>query len=146
MDISAKAWCDLDFYLPPHILPFQAKLNTNPARARNNGTGALTVPSEKIGYKLLDHLRDNQSRSMRKSSNSSEMDSLPKEWFSGWRRLHMLLPTLKDVKKTLHGLNAKAPANSVHFIEWEGDYVTHSTGRLNFDYDHKPIRITDLFM
>jgi RNA-dependent RNA polymerase len=47
---------------PGRKLNFKVALNEGPSSLRNNGTGLLTVPSEKVGHKLLGWLRKPRNR------------------------------------------------------------------------------------
>jgi len=78
----------------------------------SDGTGTLTVPSKKVGYNIFATI---QSRSTRTSPSSSEKTPLPKDW----KRLDMLIPTLKNVRKHVvfwmpsYGLNWCSSAFSI---------------------------------
>ena len=70
--------------------------NENPAGGvGSDGTGTLIVPSEKIGNKLLKHLRNNPLKIDKRKLSSLETEFLPKDWLSSWKRLYILIPTLK---------------------------------------------------
>jgi RNA-dependent RNA polymerase len=140
---------------------FRVKLNKNPF----DGTGTLTVPSEKIGHKLLKYLHDNPLK----------IDKKKLKFFKkGVPHLGVALtldktpyvnPDLEEKReKKLRALDTKFRVDIVQFgifyrpkypskdgellpqrefsIEWEGNYAKDSTAWLTFEYDHKLIRIT----
>ena len=150
------------------LINFQVKLNKNPAGGvRSDGTGTLTVPSEKIGNKLLEHLRhdplkiDNWKRKLKFFREAAP----PKGLALTLEKTPYVNPDLEEEReKKLRALEARLRVDIVQFgtfyrpeypskdderleprafsIEWEGNYVKHSIGWLTFEYDHKLIRIT----
>jgi RNA-dependent RNA polymerase len=147
---------------------FQVKLNINPAGGvRSNGTGTLIVPTKKIGNKLLEHLRHNPLKIDKKKLRFFRDGGPPKRLALTLEKTPYANPDLEEEREEkLLALEGRLRVGIVQFgifyqpkypskddeplrprafsIEWEGDYVKHSSGWLTFDseYDHKLIRIT----
>lgn len=146
---------------------FQVKLNPNPAGGvRSDGTGTLTLPSERIGNKLLDRLRNDPTFKIDKKKLKFFRESPPsKRLAATLEKTPYVNPDLEEEHaKKLVALDTKLRVNVVQFgifyrpvypskdgeplrprafsIEWEGNYVKNSIGGLTFEYDHKLIRIT----
>ena len=145
---------------------FQVKLNKNPAGGvRSDGTGTLTLPSEKIGNKLLEHLHHTPLKIDNKKLKFFREGAPPKGLALTLEKTPYVNPDLEEEReKKLRALEARLRVDIVQFgtfyrpkypskddellvprafsIEWEGNYVKHSIGWLTFEYDHKLIRIT----
>jgi RNA-dependent RNA polymerase len=148
------------------LINFQVKLNKNPAGGvRSDGTGTLTVPSEKIGSKLLDHLYHNPLKIDKRKLKFFREGPPPKGVALTLEKTPYVNPDLEEEReKKLRSLEARLRVDIVQFgtfyrptypsskdedlpprafsIEWEGNYVKRSIGWLTFEYDHKLIRIT----
>ena len=148
------------------LINFQVKLNKNPAGGvRSDGTGTLTVPSEKIGNKLLEHLYRNPLKLDKRKLRFFREGAPPKGVALTLEKTPYVNPDLEEEReKKLRALEARLRVDIVQFgkfyrpkypskdeelllprefsIEWEGNYVKHSIGWLTFEYDHKLIRIT----
>ena len=148
------------------LINFQVKLNQNPAGGvRSDGTGTLTIPSEKIGNKLLEHLRNNPLKIDKRKLKFFREGGPSKGLALTLEKTPYVNPDLEDEReKKLLALEARLRVDIVQFgifyrptypskddeplrprafsIEWEGNYVKHSIGWLTFEYDHKLIRIT----
>ena len=148
------------------VINFQVKLNPNPAGGvRSDGTGTLTVPSEKLGNRLLEHLR-NDPLKINKKKLKFFRDGVPhKRLALKLEKTPYVNPDLKEEHdRKLRALETRLRVDIVQFgifyrpnypskdgeslhprafsIEWEGNYVRNSIGWLTFEYDHKLIRIT----
>jgi RNA-dependent RNA polymerase len=148
------------------LINFQVKLNKNPAGGvRSDGTGTLTVPSEKIGNKLLEHLHHNPLKIDKRKLKFFREGDPPKYLALTLEKTPYVNPDIEEERdKKLRALEARLRVDIVQFgtlyrptypskddeplhprefsIEWEGNYVKHSIGWLTFEYDHKLIRIT----
>ena len=148
------------------LINFKVKLNKNPAGGvRSDGTGTLTVPSEKIGNKFLEHLRHNPLKIDKRKLKFFREGVPPKGLALTLEKTPYVNPDLEEQReKKLRALEARLRVDIVQFgtfyrptypskdddrllprefsIEWEGNYVKNSIGWLTFEYDHKLIRIT----
>ena len=148
------------------LINFQVKLNKNPAGGvRSDGTGTLTVPSEKIGNRLLEHLYNNPLKIGNRKLKFFREGVPLKGLALTLEKTPYVNPDLEEEReKKLLALDARLRVDIVQFgifyrpkyplkddeplrprefsIEWEGNYVRHSIGWLTFEYDHKLIRIT----
>ena len=148
------------------LINFQVKPNKNPAGGvRSDGTGTLTVPSEKIANKLLEHLYNNPLKIDKRRLKFFKEGVPPKGLALTLEKTPYVNPDLEEEReKKLRALEARLRVDIVQFgifyrpmypsrdddplrprafsIEWEGNYVQHSIGWLTFEYDHKLIRIT----
>ena len=147
---------------------FQIKLN--PSRAGgvgSDGSGTLTVPSAKIGNKLLEHLENEPLKIGNKKLKFFRKGLPPKGLALTLERTPYVDPNNEEHRqKTLDFLealrvnfvqfgifyrptypkkDAEPPCPREFSVEWDGNYVSHSNGKLNFDYDRKLIRITVSF-
>jgi RNA-dependent RNA polymerase len=151
------------------LINFQVKLNKNPAGGvRSDGTGTLTVPSEKIGNKLLELLRQNPLKIDNRKLKFFREGGPPKGLALTLAKTPYVNPDLEEERdKKLRALEGRLRVDFVQFgifyrpkypknddefleprafsIEWEGNYARHSSGWLTFEYDHKLIRITVSF-
>ena len=145
---------------------FRVKLNKNPAGGvRSDGTGTLTVPSEKIGIKFLEHLYHNPLKIDNRKLKFFKEQNPPKGLALKLAKTRYVDPNLEEEhSKKLRALEGRLRVDFVQFgifyrpeypsnddeplrprafsTEWEGNYVKHSSGWLTFEYDHKLIRIT----
>jgi RNA-dependent RNA polymerase len=145
---------------------FQVKLNINTAGGvRSDGTGTLTVPTEKIGNKLLEYLRHNPLKIDKKKLKFFREGGPSKGFALRLEKTPYVNPDLEEEREEkLLALEGRLRVDFVQFgifyrpkypskddeplrprafsIEWEGNYVKHSSGWLTFEYDHKLIRIT----
>ena len=145
---------------------FRVKLNPNPAGGvRSDGTGTLIVPSDKIGHKFLDYVHNNPVKIDKKKLKFFKQGSPPKGLALELERTPYVDPKIEEEhRQKLRALEARLRVDFVQFgifyrptypsnaneplrprafsIEWEGNYLNHSMGLLNFDYDDKLIRIT----
>jgi RNA-dependent RNA polymerase len=148
------------------LINFRVKLNKNPAGGvRSDGTGILTVPSEKIGNKFLEHLYHNPLKIDKKKLKFFRDGSPHKGLALTLEKTPYVNPNFEEERdKKLRALEGRLRVDFVQFgifyrqkypsnddeplsprefsTEWEGNYVRHSSGWLTFEYDHKLIRIT----
>ena len=148
------------------LINFKVKLNKNPAGGvRSDGTGTLTVPSEKIGNKFLEHLRHNPLKIDKRKLKFFREGVPPKGLALTLEKTPYVNPDIEEEReKKLRALEDRLRVDIVQFgtfyrptypskdddrllprefsIEWEGNYVKNSIGWLTFEYDHKLIRIT----
>jgi len=148
------------------VINFQVKVTPNPAGGiRSDGTGFLTVPSEKIGHKLLEYLHKNPVKIDKKKLKFFKKGIPHKGLALTLEKTPYVNPNIEEERQTkLRALEAKFRVDCVQFgifyrptypandteplrprafsIEWEGNYARNSIGWLNFDYDDKLIRIT----
>jgi RNA-dependent RNA polymerase len=148
------------------LLNFQVKLNLNPAGGvRSDGTGTLTIPSEKLGHKFLEYVYNNPLKINKKRLKFFRKEA-PEKWLSlTLEKTPYVSPDLEEERdRKLRALDGRLRVDIVQFgifyrpnypstdseplqprafsIEWEGNYVKNSIGWLAFEYDHKLIRIT----
>ena len=151
------------------LINFKVKLKKHPAGGvRSDGTGTLTVPSEKIGNKLLEHLRHNPLKINKRKLRFFREGAPPKGLALTLEKTRYVKPDFEEEReRKLRASEARLRVDIVQFgtfyrptypdpskhdehlplafsIEWDsGDkYVKHSTGWLTFEYNLKLIRIT----
>ena len=148
------------------LINFQVQPNKNPAGGvRSDGTGTLTVPSEKIGNKFLEYVHHNPLKIDKRKLKFFRGEDPQKGLALTLEKTPYVNPDLEEEhEKKLRALEARLRVDIVQFgifyrreypskdderllprefsIEWEGNYVKHSIGWLTFEYDHKLIRIT----
>lgn len=148
------------------LINFQVKLNPSLAGGiRSDGTGTLTVPTEKIGSKFLQHVYNNPVKIDKKKLKFFKDGSPPKGLALTLEKTPYIDPDLEEEhQKKLRALETRFRVDIVQFgvfyrptypsrnderpcprafsIEWERNYSRESSGWLTFEYDHKLIRIT----
>ena len=148
------------------LLNFQVQLNLNPAGGvRSDGTGTLTIPSEKLGNKFLDYVYNTPLKIDKRKLKFFRKED-PEKWLAlTLEKTPYVSPDLEEERdRKLRALDSRLRVDIVQFgifyrpnypskdgeplqprafsIEWEGNYVKNSIGWLAFEYDHKLIRIT----
>ena len=151
------------------LINFKVELNLNPAGGvRSNGTGTLTVSSEKLANKLLDHLHNDPLKIKNKKLKFFR-EGIPSQGLAlRLAKTPYVNPDLEEEHhRKLRALETRLRVDIVQFgifyrpnypskdgeplqprafsIEWAGNYVKNSIGWLTFEYDHKLIRITVSF-
>ena len=148
------------------VINFKVKLKKHPAGGvRSDGTGTLTVPSEKIGSKLLEHLRHNPLKIDKRKLKFFREGVPPKGLALTLEKTRYVKPDFEEEReRKLRALESRLRVDVIQFgtfyrptypskddehllprafsIEWEGNYVKDSIGWLTFEYDLKLIRIT----
>ena len=151
------------------LINFLVELNRNrDGSVRRDGSGTLTVPSQKIGHKLLKYLRQYPLKIGKKELKFFRKGVPPKGLALTLEKTPYVNPrfeeehgeklrALKELLKTRPGLRVDTVQFGIFYrptyppkddeprafsIEWEGNYVKHSSGWLTFEYDRKLIRIT----
>ncbi len=146
---------DFGAVVPGRLINFRVKLNEGDAGGiRNDGSGTLTLPFEKTGFKFLDRVRSEPIKidkmklrfypSGRKPSDSWIQTLLKTPYVDpDIEEAHQAkLITLEEdirVDKVQFGIlyRDKYPSNSRSFsIEWERKYI-ESYATLSFEYDYK---------
>ncbi|KAF8151715.1 RNA dependent RNA polymerase-domain-containing protein [Crassisporium funariophilum] len=145
---------------------FRVELGSDQASGvRNDGTGTLTVPTEKIAHKFLDYVNNDPIKIEKKKIKFFKRGQ-PSPWLAATlqktpyvnpdkeeerqEKLAKLDSTLR-VAIVQFGVfhRPKYPTRSEEAlsprdfsIEWERDYVKDSCAWITVDYDHKLIRMT----
>ncbi|TFK30151.1 RdRP-domain-containing protein [Coprinopsis marcescibilis] len=139
---------------------FKVLLDVNDAAGiGHRGTGRLTVPTAKIGRKFLDDVRETPIKLNKQKLKFFKSARSPiRHVVATLERTPFVSPDIEEKhEQTLWELRTKLRVDTVQFgvfyrptypggrafsVEWEKSYAPDGVGQLQFDYDHKVIRIT----
>ncbi|KAF4614826.1 hypothetical protein D9613_002724 [Agrocybe pediades] len=144
---------------------FLVRLQPSPSGGiRNNGTGLLTLPSDTVGRNFLRRVQNEPIKILGKKIKFYQQKTLPPEHLViTLRKTRYVDPDVEENRmRTVEKLDRKFRIDTVQFgilyqpenpgkgspssrafsVEWEKDYTVHSYGSMEFEYDHKLIRIT----
>ncbi len=149
-------------------VPLNFNVKLNPSKmggVRNDGTGFLELPTEAIGRKFLNWVKETPIRIEKKKIKMYPKGTvrdyvaltlqrtpfinpdIEEEWEDKCRQLDMRIRV--DVVQFGAYYRPSYPtspkqrlASRAYSIEWERDYAVNSAAWLKFEYDHKLIRIT----
>ena len=138
------------------LLNFRVRLRKNEGGMCNDGTGTLTLPVQKSGYKFLDFVRDEPIKIDERKLRFYISNRPPSEkWLQTLSKTPFVDPDLEEQhQNTLRALEGELRVDLVQFgvffretypsksrsfsIEWERKYID-SHASLSFEYDHKLI-------
>lgn len=137
------------------LINFRVKLNEGEAGGiRNNGTGSLTLPTERIGFKFLDRVRDEAIRIEKNKLRFYPSGRKPSDsWIQTLLKTPYVDPDIEEAHQAkLLALEGDIRIDKVQFgilyrdhylsnsrsfsIEWERKYI-QSYATLLFEYDYK---------
>lgn len=147
---------DFPTFISGRLLNFDVSLEMSESGGiRNNGTGTLTLPIEKSGYKFLDYVRDNSTKIRiddrnLKFSIGGRPD--PKQVLTLSKTPYIDPDLEEEHQNTLRELEGSLRVDIVQFgifyrdtypcksrkfsIEWEQKFI-ESYASLSFHYDHR---------
>ncbi|TRM55345.1 RNA dependent RNA polymerase-domain-containing protein [Schizophyllum amplum] len=155
-----------DEELPSHSpidkrINFKVKLNRSLAGSvRNDGTGILTVPSDKIGKRFLSYVKGQPIKVEKRKINFWKRAPAPPHIASLLGRTPFVDPEIEEThERIVESLNVGLRVDRVQFgvlfrtrydkpvsrefsAEWSKEFTTRGVAWLRFEYDHKLIRIT----
>ncbi|KAL1728439.1 RNA dependent RNA polymerase-domain-containing protein [Schizophyllum commune] len=140
---------------------FRVKLNRSmQGSARNDGSGILTVPTDKIGKRFLAHVKGNPIKVDKRKINFWKRSPAPSGIASLLGKTPFMDPEIEEThERVVESLNTSLRVDLVQFgvlfrptyaypvsrefsVEWSKQYTTEGVAWLKFEYDHKLIRIT----
>ncbi|KAL1744025.1 RNA dependent RNA polymerase-domain-containing protein [Schizophyllum fasciatum] len=140
---------------------FRVKLNrSQQGSARNDGSGILTVPTDKIGRRFLSHVKGNPIKVEKRKINFWKRSPAPPHVANLLGKTPYMDPEIEEThERIVESLNRSLRVDVVQFgvlfrptyevpvsrefsIEWSKQYTTNGVAWLRFEYDHKLIRIT----
>ena len=128
--------------------------------ARNDGSGILTVPTDKIGKRFLAHVKGNPIKVDKRKINFWKRSPAPSGIASLLGKTPFMDPEIEEThERVVESLNTSLRVDLVQFgvlfrptyaypvsrefsVEWSKQYTTEGVAWLKFEYDHKLIRIT----
>lgn len=139
---------------------FKVSLNANKVSwVGHDGTGTLTVPTNQLGKKFLDHVKENPIKlSKKRLKFYRSFNGPPRHVVATLGKTPFVNPDIEEKHvKTMAALEDSFRMEKLQFgtffregypggnrsfsVEWEKDYTQQSRADLHFEYDHKLIRI-----
>ncbi|KAG5645067.1 hypothetical protein DXG03_007157 [Asterophora parasitica] len=148
--------------------PINFRVKLNPSKAGgvgNDGTGVLTLPTNEIGLKFLDWVKDGPLRVEGKKVKFFRVGHPPRGLALTLDKTPYINPDIEEEQQQkMWDLRDQFRVDAVQFgvfyrpkypstpqerltsrafsVEWERKYTVDSIGWLSFEYDHKIIRIS----